>query len=608
MSAEPAQKTSRTEEGPLEMTARDVHLNKIQTGPLSGSRGEIAPQESSLVRSINEPYKLQRQNLEDQARQEEERLLQREEALEKVRYKIQAMKSRPQDEFQEIFDKIEALKSLQQEGKQTEQQKSQRLHQVRDTPVHKVANSAKNDGSRSVSYVKKGDTHKEPAKECRYQVKEAVAGPPLSVSRDGHHPEQKLKQSVPDVPSRGEQKCQAGCTSHEDILEGQAIRSKEAPPPTKNIFSIFMDRIKSEAGLGSFGNDNAQEGASAHPASMINQLYDILGRVRDSRPSVVDERSEVILSVMLNYAIPCLQLLLMLLGYTQPILASVIAGAYIAMDMSVFYQRINDFRHLEDLKLYIGTQVCPNVVRYQLLIAMARGFGPACAITLVRFVPDLTNVMQRILWIWRCTGTKEEPLAQISFQRYCRPDTAYIKGPFPNDSNENCQSAILDSFDVKIRSRLFAVVWDMLVEIVQYASFYVVLFSGDSWLSKIMALAFAYFVGSKYCPRPRTVDESRSVHDLILRAYSDTIDAGKIQCPSVKECLDDQPMVSHYLQVLAIKMVETVEGRKIDDGGFHSLGAPAISLFLFILFFVPVATILALGWHWFGPTVTITFP
>lgn len=560
MSAEPVQETSPTEGRSPQMAARDVYPQQIP---------------------------------DDQARQEEERCSQ-EEALEA------------------LWDELQAMNRLQHEAEQTEQEKHQRQHQLRDAPIHKVTNSDTSEGYQPDSCEGRRDGHKQPAREWTHQVKEAVAEPPLLSSRSGHHPEQKLKQSIPDVPSRDDQQiCRPGCTLHERTQEGQAIRSKEAPPPTKSIFSIFAtsfnSSFKSRANVGSSWKDNAQEELSAHSASMMNQLCDILTQLSVISPSIVNERSKIIAGVILNYGVPWLEFLLMLPCSTHPVLAYVIAGTHIAMDMSGLYQCMNVIRYDEDLNFYTGTLVLQHFVRYYSLVFMAEHLGPACAISLVQFIPELTNVMQRICWFWRCTGTKEEPLAQISFQRYCRPDVAYIQGPFPNNSNNNGQSAILHSFDVNSESWSHAVAWDMLLETVQHASCYVVLFSGDSWLSRTMALAFAYFVGSKYCPRPRTADDARSVHDLIVRAYNEILDSGTVGCPSMGECLDHQPIVSHYLRVIAIKMVENVEGRPIDDGGFHSLGAPAISLFFFLVFLFPVATILTLGWHWFGPTVTITF-
>lgn len=581
MSAEPPRKKTRTEERPSKVAAPDVEPPKIQLEPFSGSGREIAPQERFLGRSNDGSSKILRIKLKDRVRQEEERRLQRKDALKKCK---------------QIQYKIQAMKSIEQEDKQTEPEESQGLHQVMNTPVHKLAGSAKNDRYQSDSYDENGDGHKESAEEWNDQVKEAVVGPPLSEIRDCHHPERQLQRPVPELPGRGdEQITQTGSTLHENIREGQAIGSKEAPPPTKRIFSHFGDRPRSNANLGRFEKDNTQEGPSAHSASTVDQPCEKFW------PFVVDGDSDLVMSAIFVYAVLWLRLLSLLAHCTQPFLAYVIAGTYIATYLSTLYQHINDFWYFEDLKLYIGALVYPSIVRCFSLNMMTEAFGPAYATTLVWFIPELTNIMQRISWFWRCTGMNEEPLAQISFQRYCRPDTSYIQGPSPRRSN------IVQSFDVESSSWLYSVMWDMLLELVQYASFYVVLFSGDSWLAKMLALAFAYFVGSKYCPRPRFVDDARSVHDLILRLYNHRTNSGTIRCPSFSECLDHQPIVSHYLQVFAIKVVETVEGRPIDDGGFYSLRAQAISLVLFLVIFVLVAIILALGWHWSGPTVTVTF-
>ena len=482
-----------------------------------------------------------------------------------------------EENFKDIPRKIEAMN---QEREQNEQQKSQRLPQMRDTPEHKVANSTKDDCHQSESYGEKRDGYEEAFKDRKDQEKEAVPRPPVSATRYRHHPDLQLKGSVP-------------------IRGDQAVTSTEAPPPTKSIFSVFANIFESWANLGNLEKDNAQKGLNAHSASTIDQPCDSLGQL----PAflVTEEVSETIVPMILCYAV-------LWLGFTQPVLAFVIAGTYMAMEVSFLYLRINKFWYIECPALYIGALVLPNFVRYQSFNFMTKHYGPNISTTLVWLVPELTNVMKSISWFWRCNGTKEEPMDQISFQRYCTPVIAYIQGPFPCRPNKDCRSAILHSFDVKSRSCCYAVVWDMLVEIVRHVSFYVAMFSGDSWPSRSMALIFAYFVGSEYCPRPLAVDYARSVDDLIVRACNHTMDSATlIRCPSSSGCLFHQPIGSQCLQLLAKDAVETLGGRPIEDGGFDSLGIPAISLFLVLSFFVPVAMILALSWHWFGPTVTVTF-
>lgn len=585
MSAEPAQKTNRTGGRPSEVAPREFYHQESQVEPFPESVREVAPQKSTWQRlrcALNGSCTILHQDFSGDAGQEDEVCLQWEIA---------------QEECQKLRRQIEAMQTLNQEREQNEQEKSQRLHQMRDTPEHKFANSTKDDRHQSESYGEKRDGHEESFKDRRDQEKEAVPRPPISASRYRHHPDLQSKRSVPNIPSRGDDQInQTRIDLQENIRDDQAIKSRGAPPPTKSI----------SASLGSFEKDIAQEGANTHSASTIDQPCNSLGQ--PPKPRIVEETpAEIFLSVMLQYALFWLRLLWMLPRYTQPILAYVIAGTYIVTEVSILYLRISEFWYIECPELCIGALVLPNFVRFLSLIFMTIHYGPTCATTLVWLIPELTNVMQRISWFWRCTGTKEKPMDQISFQRYCRPGIAYIQGPFPSRPNKDCRSAILDTFDVKSRSCYYAVVWDMLVEVVRHVSFYVALFSGDSWPSRTMALAFAYFVGSNYCPRPLAVDHARSVDDLIVRVCNDTIDSGTIRCPSFSGCLNHQPIVSHCLQAFSKKMVETLEGRPVEDGGSDSPGTPAISLFLVLLSFVPVAIILALSWHWFGPTVTVTF-
>ena len=495
---------------------------------------------------------------------------------------------------------------LNKDDEHNEQQKSQRLHQMRDTPEQIVANSAKNDRQQSESYDKKRDGHEGSFQDRRDQEKEAVPRRPVSASGYHHHTDLQLKGSVPNILSRGDKHInQARIDLQENIRGDQAIKSKEAPPPTKSIFSTFADRFKSKANLGSFEKDDAQEGATTRSTSTIDQPCDTLGQL--PKPLVVKETPEIFLCIILNYAVFWLRLLWMLPRCTQPILAYVTAGTYIVTEASAIYLRISEFWFIEGPELYIGALLILSFVRNLSLIIMTTHYGLACATTLVWLIPELNNVMQRISWIWRCTGTKEEPMDQISFRRYCRPGIAYIHGPFPYRPNKDFGSAILHSFDVKSWSWCYAVVWDMLVEVVRHVSFYVALFSGDSWPSRTMASAFAYFVASEHCPRPHVVDHARSVDDLLVRVCKDTIDSGTIRCTPFNGCLNHQPIVSRCLQAFAKKVVETLEGRPINDGGFDSLGTLAKSLFLVLSLFVPVAIILALSWNWFGPTVTVTF-
>ena len=176
------------------------------------------------------------------------------------------------------------------------------------------------------------------------------------------------------------------------------------------------------------------------------------------------------MDVVLIYAVLWLGLLLMLPRYSHPILAYVIAGTYIARDMSNLYLRIKEFWYIECPALHIGALVLPDIVRYQLLIFMTKHCGLTCAITLVGLVPPLKDLMQDASWLWHFPGTKEHR-DTISFQRYYRPGIAYFQGPFAHRSNKQCRSTRPHSFNVRSRSCYYAIVWDMLLEVVQHVAF-----------------------------------------------------------------------------------------------------------------------------------------
>lgn len=593
MSAELAQKTNQTDGRPYEVAPRELYHQETPVEPFLESEREVAAQKNSWEASqcsLDEHCRRQHQDFCNDAHQEDKMCLHWEKA---------------QENCQTNSRKIEAVQTLIREREKNELEKSQRLKHTRDIPEHKVADSTKDDRHQSECYDEKRDGREETFKDRKDQEKESVPRPPASATGYPHHPDQQLKRPVPDIPNWGdEQISQTRIDPQENSRGEQAITSNEATPPTNSIFSISANSVKSKANLGSCEKDNAQEGATNHSASTIDQNFDSLAQL--AKPLVVKDSPEVLLALTPNYAAFWLRLLWILPRYTQSILAYVIIVTYIVTEVLALYLRIGEFWYIECPQLYIGALVLSNSVRLISLIFMTYHSGPACAITLTWLIPELTNVMQRISWFWWCAGLKGEPMDQVSFQRYCRPGIAYIEGPFPCEPNKEYRSAVLHSFDVKSRSWCYAVGWDMLVEVVRLVSFYVTLFSEESWPLRIMALAFAYFVGSEYCPRPLTVDHARSVDDLIVWACNDTIDYGTIRCPSFSGCPSHQPIGSHLLQVFAKKVIETLEGRPIEDGGLDSLGTLAKSLFLVLSFFVPVAIILALSWYWFGPIVTVT--
>lgn len=277
---------------------------------------------------------------------------------------------------------------------------------------------------------------------------------------------------------------------------------------------------------------------------------------------VIQRTSVIILNIVLINAFLWLDLFVMLPRYIYPTPAYVIAGACVVKDVFKSYLRINQSRFIVSSGSYSDALVLQRMVRYQALIFITKYCGPTRAMMLVWLIPLVTNVIQGIFWLWRWPAM-EEYMNRVLFQRYYKPHIAYIQGPFPQRSIKSCQSAGLHHFDVKSRSWHHAIIWDLLIEAVRYVSHDVTLFSGDSWPSKAVALALAYFLRSRYCPRPAAVKHARSVCELFLRAYNDTIHPSTNQCPSFRQCLDQQRSILRHLYQRTISSVERLEGRPI---------------------------------------------
>ena len=262
------------------------------------------------------------------------------------------------------------------------------------------------------------------------------------------------------------------------------------------------------------GNDSSHEVPSVVSASSMDRAYDIL--------LIVRETSMLTLDLFVSHAISCI--LLMPFYYLSDIPVYAITSTCVLRDMFKLYSHINELWCTEGSKAYSASLVLPRVVRYQASSIIANFYGPTRAITLVWLMPPMIWLFQAL----KVNGYMDEAFFQI----FSEPSKDHCPDPFPQESAENSQSTELHSSGTEGKSWYPALLWDLLIEFLRYMFLYVALYSCDSFLSRVMALVLACFVGSRLCPRPYAVDHAQSVREFMTREFNDTVDSDTITYPS----------------------------------------------------------------------------
>jgi len=148
-----------------------------------------------------------------------------------------------------------------------------------------------------------------------------------------------------------------------------------------------------------------------------------------------------------------------------------------------------------------------TLVDYLITIHVTTWYGPTAALCIIWLVPFVTSLLQ---WCWN---------------RSCSFENAYrgilpMQGPFPYRMSNEKRTGRLASFGVNPNLISLAILSSIGLEVVYCSLRYIALFSGESYLARVMAVLMYMFLPiTRLCPWHQLVEEAYMMGHLLNREY-----------------------------------------------------------------------------------------
>lgn len=142
------------------------------------------------------------------------------------------------------------------------------------------------------------------------------------------------------------------------------------------------------------------------------------------------------------------------------------------------------------------TMTFRHMVTYTAWITLIPWLGPMCAGLMVLS-------LRAAEWIF--SNSVEEDWWYSIF----RPGNVHRS--FLEKKTGGCQSLILMGFNIDLTEASLLSLWNWMLEVLGYVLTYIAFFSGDSWSSRTLALAVAFFIRSSFFPQLQTLEEGQAI-------------------------------------------------------------------------------------------------
>ena len=270
----------------------------------------------------------------------------------------------------------------------------------------------------------------------------------------------------------------------------------------------------------------ADSDAGTAPLTNSEEKMEKIDNNHDAR--IVQEPIKVILWILFTYSLLWLGTVLLLPRYIGPLPAFVMITVNAATDLHDLFRRRVAFWNTEVPWILGEDLIIKVVVRSQALVFLTCQCSPLCAVDLVCLLPFLAELFGPAV----SDIYGEDFRCRSIFKIVCSGNREEVQGPFPYRSVNDSQIVKLASFQVDLKNIRYLKIWLGLVKIIRYVLLYIVSYSKDSLLSKTIALAVAFFLGSELCPRPQIVDRGHETWNLVLRENSLAVTSDGVRCPS----------------------------------------------------------------------------
>ena len=289
-------------------------------------------------------------------------------------------------------------------------------------------------------------------------------------------------------------------------------------------------------------NNGVQGVPSLHAeAESEESEQDIAYGIEDEDPLIFDiereERSQVVSSIVFFYALIWIFMFVVLLDQVQSWAAgtAVVLSAMRDLIVLLVYQTLiwnNKIRNAIAFAMIVDRIVCHGA-----LIGLTTRFGLSCALVVVWILPAVEVLLS-------CAYTLVAPRSRMNrlWTWLCRDflhlrGPPIVQGPFPGSALDTTPSARLDSFDINLSYTSVYLIWKKISETILFGLYYIVIFSWQPILVKFGAVMAIWFLNTRFCPRPGSVDAGGIATNLQIREMYDAVAAGCDRCPPLKRVL-----------------------------------------------------------------------